>query len=58
MTISLWMILFITSVLISLPFVFVDIGVKSQSIIRPLTYKNIITAPISARVKAIFIEDN
>lgn len=57
-TVYLWITLMVTFALMSLPFISVGIGVKGQSIIRPLTYKNIITAPISARVKAIFMEEN
>src|SRR5690606_29758404 len=31
---------------------------KSNGLIRPLTYKNIITAPVSGRVKAVYMEEN
>lgn len=49
---------FIVLALASLPFIFVDISVKSNGLIRPITYKNIIAAPISGRVKAIYMEEN
>lgn len=49
---------FIVLALASLPFIFVDISVKSNGLIRPLTYKNIITAPVSGRVKAVYMEEN
>lgn len=49
---------FIVLALACLPFIFVDISVKSNGLIRPLTYKNIITAPVSGRVKAVYMEEN
>lgn len=43
---------------VALPFIFVDISVQSSGLIRPLTDKNIITAPVSGRVHALYIENN
>jgi len=56
-TFYLGLLIFIASALLSLPFVHVDIIVKSLSFKKNIPYKNIIAAPISARVKAIFMEE-
>src|SRR5690606_5900680 len=55
-TVYLGLLIFIAA-LLSLPFVHVDIIVKSLSFKKNIPYRNIIAAPISARVKAIFMEE-
>lgn len=43
---------FLIAALISLPFIYVDISIQSNGLIRPLTDKNIVTSPVSGRVEA------
>lgn len=52
------MLVFIVAVFALLPFIFIDVTVQSNGLIRPLTDKNIITAPVSGRIRELFIEDN
>lgn len=56
--IYLTVLIFIVFSLLCLPFIFVDVSVQSSGLVRPLTYKSIITAPVSGRVKAVYMEDN
>ncbi|HYG40327.1 MAG TPA: HlyD family efflux transporter periplasmic adaptor subunit [Cytophagales bacterium] len=56
--IYLSVLLFLIGAIASLPFIYINISVKSNGLIRPLTEKNIINSPVSGRVKILNIKDN
>lgn len=51
-------VLFIVAALVALPFINVDVSVRSQGIIQPLTDRNQLTSMVSGKIKELRIREN
>lgn len=51
-------VLFIIAGLAALPFIYVDVSVRSQGVLKPLTERNQLTSLVSGKIEKLYIREN